>query len=1576
MSSVANLFTKKKKSLAKGVILLLIILFIYALFDSKDELSYAAVIPEERNYVYLSDLEYITENNWSYNGWDNHVIQKDKNQEGGILNLKINGERRPFAKGIGLHARGQVVYDISAFSTEYPRFTAKLGVDASRGTNGSIWFQIFVSNDGINWISREKTGTLTGDSDAVLVDIDVEGYKYLRIYIDPAGDNSADHGTIADAKLVPKDYVISLEEIPYDRIHRLNYYDEILGKKDLEYNYTSNYKTVLERELVNKLEFWNIQFAVDLYPHVKETLEWLLTENRPLEEVIEVGEITNSSLFLKVLSDLYHSYREDLKTTNGYVYEKMMIGLAAAYSSDRVISPLAFSFQSSSSYDYMERFRLMKQLFDHDQLRRINTNAIQGSFVKNDWFKDYHVQLMRMVMQDGTSNVDLIWLNGYTNEKQSMNYHMIPYVSPNYNKAQFYDEANREKYDTKYYLTKYNVPYGERIARYWMVVENGGICWNASRFAQSMYRVNGLPATGAYQPGHELYIQYYEDSNGNGYWTPRYGNWGSAGSTWGGANPYRYIFNWGNKYFADKHISGSKGASNTGYLYLGQANLNNLEQYRKSLYYDLIANSYTDDEQKLDVYFKSLEVNDINLDTYDSIITLYKKMSVKNEGGTITPHQWYELAIKITDAYAYHPVAMFDLLKVIRPYLEGSEKLHIDRIEKEKLTRATQATGNETLQVDGVRTHARQLLNKAQPDPVTFSFDGENAGKLVKNPIYQLAWGYSLDGGKTFSSHKTDDAITLTASEIASITSENDIVINFMGLSYTFTIDITEGAMSNLLFANDLENRVVGVDVTYEWRNNESDAWTSYRKASPDNTGNKTLYVRRGATGRQLATGSVTYTFTEDNQPNTRKYVPVSHLSISAVSTEATGNQGAATYAIDGNYNTRYHSAWNGTDTQRFVTIKLDKPRYVSAVEFVPAGGGNGKIYDGTIWGSLDGENWEILSQKTGLTYTNAADNNDQAKQNTKSFDIDIPKEIQYIKIVADRTNGNWFTARAFNIFQDLTGHERPTAGVAYSPTEPTSENVIARLVNVSAKNYEILSPGGDTHVFTENGQTFTFRFRDTDTGLEGSALAKVDWIDRKVPTAEIEFSTKNPTTSSVIATLKPSEEIKVLNNGYYSINEDGKVYDNAGNLLDYTVDENGVVKDSIGKVIDPLKYEFIDNGTFTFEFVDKAGNKGTATAKVDWIDRTSPVATLTYNKKTLTNEDVEVTISFNEEARVLNNNKKKTYVFKNNGSFTFEYSDTAGNRGSITAKVNWIDKESPTAKLKYENRGNKVIVRVVNPSEEITFAEGIGIYEFTKNGRYDIVFYDKAGNKGTLTALITSFKEESEKGETTTPTQKEEKPKENKTTAQSNKNKKPSSTTTSANKTNKKEEPKTEPSELPENKPINTEYNRYTIGSFAVAIPSDAINVEATLKTAPFVLPESVKENFGSSSEYYDLYLTNNRLERVDVTSTSPIKISIKRKESKEFTGIYEILEDYSVKPIDYTENGRNIEVEVNALGKYVLSYNDLKPAGPEAPTTSETKNAKKNVLWKIVGIVALLGIGIMIFKSFIKNKNKIRKV
>ncbi len=431
------------------------------------------------DYLYLSDLNYITENNWSYNGWSGHEIQKDKNQDGGILSLMIDGEKRLFAKGLGIHAKGQVTFDISEYSTQFPRFVAKLGVDAARGTNGSIWFRITASRDGETWDRLvDRTDTVTGASEALNIDLDVTGYKYLCIYVDPNGSNAADHGTIADARLVTKDFNLG-DSGNYTKLQKLEYYDNILNANSAEENYNNNYRLILERELVRKLGYWNIQYITDFDTEISETLDWILSDNRRVEEVIEVGEISNITKFLTIVSDIYHQYQSELNSENGYVYEKMIIALAAGYTTDRIISPLEFSFPAPK-YDYLERFEIMKDLFVNNKLKVVKNNELQGEFIDNEWFKDYHVELMRMVMQDGTSNGDLVWLNGFTYEKQSVSFYMMAYVSPVYTQDKYYAEENREKYDSQFYLSKYNVPYGlingVKIPRYWMVFANGGIC--------------------------------------------------------------------------------------------------------------------------------------------------------------------------------------------------------------------------------------------------------------------------------------------------------------------------------------------------------------------------------------------------------------------------------------------------------------------------------------------------------------------------------------------------------------------------------------------------------------------------------------------------------------------------------------------------------------------------------------------------------------------------------------------------------------------------------------------------------------------------------------------------------------------------------------------------------------------------------------------------------------------------------------------------------------------------------------------------------------------------------------------
>ena len=128
-----------------------------------------------QQYAYLSDLSIITTDNWSYNGWAGHSIQHDKNQEGQPLSLIVDGEKREYPKGVSVHAKGQATYDISALSAQYSRFTAKVGVDAGRGTAGRIKYIISASNDGETWDELFTSGILTGSTEAADVDVPIAG---------------------------------------------------------------------------------------------------------------------------------------------------------------------------------------------------------------------------------------------------------------------------------------------------------------------------------------------------------------------------------------------------------------------------------------------------------------------------------------------------------------------------------------------------------------------------------------------------------------------------------------------------------------------------------------------------------------------------------------------------------------------------------------------------------------------------------------------------------------------------------------------------------------------------------------------------------------------------------------------------------------------------------------------------------------------------------------------------------------------------------------------------------------------------------------------------------------------------------------------------------------------------------------------------------------------------------------------------------------------------------------------------------------------------------------------------------
>ena len=1264
-----------KKIFSLSLVLIGILGFIFSNntinFQSIKKSEYYAFSTINDDAIYMSDLDYITDNNWSYNGWSGHNIQKDKNPEGGTISLIVNGSKKIFIKGMGVHADGQVTYDISDISNTYSKFIARVGVDSSRNTNGSVKFKFLVSNDGENWNELLVTDILKGDSESVEVNLDIKDYKYFRIFVDKSiGANTADHGVIAIAKFVKDDYVY--DDTEYEKLKELSYYDDILSKNDVNYNLENNYELVLKREIVRKLGYDEIQGLINYSKVYTELFDWILSDTERMEEIIEVGEV-NSLPFIKILSDLYQNNKAIFNGSDGVTYQKMMIGLSAAYSTDKVASALNFS-HKDADYDYLERFNIYKQLYDGENMT-----------IYKKYFKNYHVELMRLIMSDGARNDEIKWLNYYTRSKNN-NESVYAYVNHTgtgvgYNDDEFYNLEYKDIQEERFNLEAYGVPFGDNIQRYWMVIKKGGICWNQSRVFQSLFNSIGSPTIGAYQPGHEASFYYIANPDGTGKWNIANNifGWGKTGTTWYGGNRYRTIFDWANKSFTHQMINSNSAGNSGGYVYLAQDNLNNYSKYKKSLYINLLANSY-DNDKKIDIYKYAISIMNINLDSYDYLIKTYQEMD------NITIDDWYDLALKIIDNYTYYPMAMDDMLAVIKPYLENEKRIDIDNKEYQALKLASKATSNDISNDTAAREIANVLLNSQDGVIATFSFDGDNKNRIVFNDIYKdydLTWHYSLDGGVTKSDSIYLKNYELTKEEVSKINENDDILIYIDGLDIdtpSYVIDIIKSEVpENCLYNNDLENKVIGVTDKMEWRLKNTLEWTSYELESPDLTGNKTIEVRLKATGNALASDYVSFDFTEDIIDMRKKYIPISYLNIYDVSTEATSNQGNAIFAIDGNYNTRWHSAWNGTDTERFITIKLNKEVHLSQIEYVPAGGGNGRIIDGLIEGSMDGVNWFTLAQVNDLKYTGNQNAYDFGLSNTKVIETDSTNEVLYVRIKATKaSNGNWFAARMFNFYQDSTKSKNPSAGISYSTTNPTNGDVIATLVDYDKDNIKILGDGLNTHTFTENGE-YEFIIMDIFTNNKTSIIASVNWIDKSSPVGDITYNITNKTNQSVIATLNVNEEVTVLNNVKFKVNSDGKIVNSIGEIMEgYTIDDTQNVYDQNGNYvtnIDPFKYEFIDNGEFTFEFIDKAGNKGIATAKVDWIDKSSPIASLEYSNTNKTNEAVTVKISFNKpNVTILNNEGKNYYTFTENGEFTFKYVDEAGNLGSILASVNWID--------------------------------------------------------------------------------------------------------------------------------------------------------------------------------------------------------------------------------------------------------------------------------------------------------------
>ncbi len=165
--------------------------------------------------------------------------------------------------------------------------------------------------------------------------------------------------------------------------------------------------------------------------------------------------------------------------------------------------------------------------------------------------------------------------------------------------------------------------------------------------------------------------------------------------------------------------------------------------------------------------------------------------------------------------------------------------------------------------------------------------------------------------------------------------------------------------------------------------------------------------------------------------------------------------------------------------------------------------------------------------------------------------------------------------------------------------------------------------------------------------------------------------------------------------------------------------------------------YTFIDNNSFNFE-LSGTTTTATATATVNRIDRDAPTANIEYSTTGATNQDVIATITWFSEDII---NLNATWnTFTTNGTFTFTYSDLAGNLGTTIAEVTRIDKTPPTASIEYNitwPTNTDVEAIITGFSKEITGLNQTW-YIFTEDWTFLFTFEDIIWNTWETLAEVT----------------------------------------------------------------------------------------------------------------------------------------------------------------------------------------------------------------------------------------------
>lgn len=743
-------------------------------------------------------------------------------------------------------------------------------------------------------------------------------------------------------------------------------------------------RLLLQRELVNRAGEQQLREFCEKDSANAELVDWLMGDLSALRHYILGGKVhtnrQNAAALpadyiqsLGILRDLRKAYGEDLTGADADVFLRMMIAASLDVSGRARLWTGDPGFVS----DPLVRYNMIK-VFRADSRYRFQKELFDG----------LPVETMRYVFENQIPDEELAWLANYSlhrypnAEHEDSRLNAYSYVSykgdftnnGGYSYADFYDDAKftgpvteiksstgtdggplttwqggwQEKYRLAYDdpnfpnrkpTDPYHIGCGEtskvpgatqektRYHRLWMAFEKGGVCGALAKTFANLNGMVGVPSFVVGQPGHAATLTYELRQDASGKMVPTY-------------RVQNDVSGFGRSRNADvAHWMGDWGRTSTydfrgGYALYAQEALADAEAYRRSYEARLVALSFDGDAAAQEGAMNAARAAQaINYDAICGQIGLMVKRGAAAE-------EWAAFASGLAEDLKFHPLPMHDLIKEINRRTENKHLVALDAIRMDALQKATQVTKEQTVNRDACVSIAHALMGRSDGAVALFSYDGEHGGKIRLGEHLRgggVAWKYSLDGGSSWTQLTAGETeVQLTGDQLESITAENDIKIQLIGANVVNSIDISKRELGRIMIeGNDRANRIYFQDgkvVEGLQMRVDGGTWEPF-DIGRTYKGNRTVEVRRPATGMSAASEAVTFSFTAGERD--ASFVPYEEMAVNSYSSSRDG-AAMANRVIDGYYGpgNEFWITKTESSPDAWIVIDLGHEREISSLTY------------------------------------------------------------------------------------------------------------------------------------------------------------------------------------------------------------------------------------------------------------------------------------------------------------------------------------------------------------------------------------------------------------------------------------------------------------------------------------------------------------------------------------------------------------------------------------------------------------------------------------------------------------------